>query len=199
MVEIDPRIEWTARYFKLPTIPRRLRVVIDDGARYLAASGGDPGSYRCRWLRCRRPSRSPRYPALLSGLSRPPFRSRALAVNHLGRNRGYQASLERIATAFDGRTAAFPSCDSGNAITFAAAGEPRTTIWKRCGSARQLPSRPPPALICCLPDRLQMANSLPGGRLRLTPEKRITTKVITNSPEFGNILPALQENRRSWA
>jgi spermidine synthase len=47
-----------------------------------------------------------------------------MAVNLLGRSKGYKASLERIQTAFDGRAVAFPSCDSGNTIAFAATGEP---------------------------------------------------------------------------
>ena len=46
-----------------------------------------------------------------------------LAVNLLGRSRGYQASLERIRTSFDERALAFPSCDSGNVIALATSGE----------------------------------------------------------------------------
>ena len=47
-----------------------------------------------------------------------------MAVNLLGHSRGFKASVERIQQAFDGRALAFPSCDSGNVIAFAAAGEP---------------------------------------------------------------------------
>ena len=47
-----------------------------------------------------------------------------MAVNLLGRSRGFADSVERIRTAFDGRALALPSCDSGNTITFAATGEP---------------------------------------------------------------------------
>jgi spermidine synthase len=42
-----------------------------------------------------------------------------LAVNLLGRERGFEASAERISQAFDGRALVFPSCDSGNTIAFA--------------------------------------------------------------------------------
>jgi spermidine synthase len=47
-----------------------------------------------------------------------------MAVNLLGHSRGFKDSVERIRSAFDGRALAFPSCDSGNAIAFAVAGEP---------------------------------------------------------------------------
>jgi len=46
-----------------------------------------------------------------------------MAVNLLGRSKGYKASVERIRAAFEGRAMAFPSCDSGNTIAFAAAGD----------------------------------------------------------------------------
>ncbi len=47
-----------------------------------------------------------------------------MAVNLLGRSRGFKDSVEHIRSSFDGRALAFPSCDSGNAIAFAATGEP---------------------------------------------------------------------------
>src|SRR5690606_320339 len=47
-----------------------------------------------------------------------------VAANLFGRSRGYKASLERIFRAFDDRALAFPSCDSGNVVAFAAVGEP---------------------------------------------------------------------------
>ena len=45
-----------------------------------------------------------------------------MVVNLLGRSRGYRASVERIARAFDDRVAAL-HCESGNVIVFAAVGE----------------------------------------------------------------------------
>jgi spermidine synthase len=45
-----------------------------------------------------------------------------MAVNLLGRSRGYAPSLERLRDAFDTRALAFPSCDSGNVIALAATG-----------------------------------------------------------------------------
>jgi hypothetical protein len=71
-----------------------------------------------------RARRRARHPALLPGLSCAPERERLLAVNLLGRERGFEASAERISQAFDGRALVFPSCDSGNTIAFASAGDP---------------------------------------------------------------------------
>ena len=45
-------------------------------------------------------------------------------MNLLGRNRGFKGSVDRIKRAFDERAMVFPSCDHGNAIAFAATGEP---------------------------------------------------------------------------
>ena len=45
-----------------------------------------------------------------------------MAVNLLTSGRGFQATVARIIKAFDDRALVFPSCASGNAIAFAAAG-----------------------------------------------------------------------------
>ncbi|MBS0298824.1 MAG: fused MFS/spermidine synthase [Proteobacteria bacterium] len=124
VVEIEPRVVAAARqFFKLPDDPLRLHIVIADGAHYIA-------------------EQTKRYDLILvdgfdadahpGELSTLPFyqmcRARLnnhgiLAVNLLGRSRGYQANLERIKMAFDERVLAFPSCDSGNVIALAATGE----------------------------------------------------------------------------
>ncbi len=168
VVEIDPRMEGVARhYFKLPDDPTRLAVVVDDGARFVAAGGaaydlivvdGFDASGRAGIL-----DTAPFYQACRARFSD----TGLLAVNHLGRNRGYRASVERIATAFDGRALAFPSCDSGNAITFAAVGESasaslddlreRALALKKTTGLDLLPTL----------TRLQIANPLPGGRIAL--------------------------------
>ena len=125
VVEINPQVEYIARqYFKLPDDPSHLTVTIGDGAEYMLA--GD----RCFDY------------ILVDGfdadacagpLDTLPFdqacRARLtenglLGVNLLGRNKGFAASVERIRTAFDGRVAVFPSCDSGNTIAFATGGAP---------------------------------------------------------------------------
>ena len=88
-------------------------------------------------------------------------------INLLGRNMGFSGSVERIRTAFDGRVAVFPSCDSGNTIAFATGGEPvdislddmrtRATQLKKDTRLDLLPTL----------TRLQLSYPLPDGRLRI--------------------------------
>jgi spermidine synthase len=125
VVEIDPQVEIIARlHFKLPDDPVRLRIVIGDGADYMLEDGkkfdailvdGFDNSGRAGVL-----DTLPFYKACRSRLTE----NGLLAVNLLGRSRGFQASKNRIAKAFDGRSLVFPSCDSGNTIAFATDGDP---------------------------------------------------------------------------
>ncbi|MEZ7911863.1 MAG: fused MFS/spermidine synthase [Propionivibrio sp.] len=120
VVEIDPQVEVVARlHFKLPHDPQRLRIHIDDGARFMLAGEtqydcilvdgfdhkGSPGPL----------DTLPFYQACRARLSD----GGLLAINLLSRRRGFSASKERIAEAFDNRVLVFPSCESGNTIAFA--------------------------------------------------------------------------------
>lgn len=168
VVEIEPRVVAAARqFFKLPDDPLRLNIVIADGSQYIA-------------------ERSKRYDLILvdgfdadarpGALNQLPFyqmcRARLndngiLAVNLLGRSRGYQASLERIRKSFDKRTLAFPSCDSGNVIALAATGEkieiPLAELKKQ---VLELKERTGLNLLPTLA-RLERAKSCPGGILTI--------------------------------
>lgn len=125
VVEIDPQVEVVARlHFKLPDDPQRLRVLIGDGAAHLLANDtlydyilvdGFDKNARAGIL-----DTVPFYQACRSWLGDQGL----LAVNLLGRERGFQASADRIDSAFDGRALVFPSCDSGNTVALAATGEP---------------------------------------------------------------------------
>lgn len=130
VVEIEPEVVAAARqYFKLPEDPKRLRIEIADGVEWLAASDqvfdlilvdGFDAEARAGGL-----DTLPFYRACRAHLGD----AGLLSVNLLGRNRGFKASVERVRKAFDNRAMVFPSCDYGNAIVFAAAGEPvRTTL-----------------------------------------------------------------------
>ena len=168
VVEINPQIEWVARqYFKLPDDPRRLSVVVADGADYLLSGnshfdaifvdGFDPDG------RSGALDTLPFYQACRARLSDDGL----LVVNLLGRDRGFPASVERITTAFAGRALAFPSCDSGNAIAFAAEGKTvdtsldimrqRATALRKASHLNLLPTL----------SRLQLTQSFPEGRLCL--------------------------------
>jgi spermidine synthase len=124
VVEINPQVEYIARqYFKLPDDPRRLDVVIGCGADYMLGGdrrfdmmlidGYDPDA-KAGVL-----DTEPFYQACRARLSDKGLCS----INLLGRNRGFAGSVERIRSAFDGRVAVFPSCDSGNTIAFATGSE----------------------------------------------------------------------------
>ncbi len=125
VVEIEADVVAAARhFFKLPEDTRRINIVIADGAQYvrdnnrefdlILVDGFDedasPGELDTllfyRYCRTR-----------LSD-------DGVLAVNLLGSSAGFADSIARIGEAFDGRALVFPSCESGNAIALAAAGDP---------------------------------------------------------------------------
>jgi spermidine synthase len=168
VVEINPQVEFIARqYFNLPDDPLRMRIVIGDGAEYIFQGddtydlilndGFDPDA-RAGVL-----DTQPFYQACRARLGD----AGLLSVNLLGRNRGAQASAERISEAFDGRSVVFPSCDSGNAIAFAAAGEPvETTLEDMRKYATALRESTGLDLLPTV-NRLQLSESLPAGKLSL--------------------------------
>ena len=168
VIEINPQVEYIARqYFKLPDDPKRLDVIIACGADYMLAGGRkfdliladgyDPDA-KAGVL-----DTEPFYQACRSRLS-----ERGLfGANLLGRNKGFQGSIERIKTAFDQRAIIFPSCDSGNAVAYATDGKVvdvsldemrnRATILKKTSHLDLLP----------MITRLQLAHPLPDGKLRI--------------------------------
>lgn len=168
VVEINPQVEVVARlHFKLPDDPLRLRVQIADGAAYML--GGDSlydyilvdgfdKNARAGIL-----DTEPFYQACRSRLSD----SGLLAVNLLGRERGFQASTERIETAFDGRALIFPSCDSGNTVAFAAAGEPIDLSFDELITRANACRRETGLNLLPTIARLQIARRLANDRLRL--------------------------------
>lgn len=124
VVEIEPAVVEVARqHFRLPQEDAQLRIVIAEGADFVAGSRGtfdlilvDGYDERAR----------------VGALDSLPFYCNArarlsdeglLVANMLSKRRGFRDSVARLAEAFDGRALAFPSCDAGNAVAFAAAGE----------------------------------------------------------------------------
>ncbi|MBK9114411.1 MAG: fused MFS/spermidine synthase [Betaproteobacteria bacterium] len=125
VVEIEPAVIAAARqFFKLPDEGPRLRIVVADGADYVAYAErefdlilvdgydakGRTGPLDTLPFYCNAQARlSPR------GL---------FAANLLTRNHGIRGSLERMRAGFAGRAIALPACASGNVVIVAAAGEP---------------------------------------------------------------------------
>jgi len=168
VVEINPQVEFIARqYFKLPDDPRRLDVVIGCGADYMLGGdrrfdmmlidGYDPEA-RAGVL-----DTEPFYQACRARLTDKGLCS----INLLGRNKGFSGSVERIRSAFDGRVAVFPSCDSGNTIAFATGGEPvDVSLDELRARAVQLKKDTRLDLLPTI-SRLQLGHPLPEGRLHI--------------------------------
>ena len=166
VVEIDPQVEIIARlHFKLPADSARLRVIIGDGAEYMLEDGkkfdtilidGFDKEGRAGVL-----DTLPFYQACRSRLTPEGL----MAVNLLGRSRGFEASAERIDTAFSGRSLVFPSCDSGNSIAFAADGDPVDVgLEELLARAADIQARTGLNLMSTIP-RLQSAGKLTKDRL----------------------------------
>ena len=125
VVEIEPGVVAAARqFFKLPQDPGRLKIVIADGVEFVANCGQTYDLILVDGF-----DENARAGALdtvaFYQVARAHLNDEGImAVNLLGRSRGFKDSVERIRTAFDGRALAFPSCDSGNTIAFATTGEP---------------------------------------------------------------------------
>jgi spermidine synthase len=168
VVEINPQVEFVARqYFKLPDDPLRLDVVIGCGADYMLAGqrqfdyiladgfGPDAKAGALDTL--------PFYQACRARLSE----RGVLGVNMLGHQNGVKGNVARIAEAFDGRLAAFPSCDSGNTVAFATGG---TAVAASLDEMRERAQRIKKNFkLDLLPTltRLQLGHPLPDGMLRI--------------------------------
>ena len=125
IVEIEPAVVAAARqFFKLPEDPKRINLVIGDGAEYVPNSNRQFDLILVdgfdEYARSGALETLPFYAACRARLSDDGI----VAVNLLTRNRGYEATVARIYKAFTDRALALPWCESGNAIAFAAAGDP---------------------------------------------------------------------------
>lgn len=168
VVEINPQVEFVARqYFKLPDDPQRLDVITGCGADYMLAGGRQFDYILTDGFDAEASAGAldtlPFYQACRSRLSDDGL----LGVNLLGRNKGFQGSVERICTAFDGRLAVFPSCDSGNTIAFATGGKPvAVSLEAMRERAVQLKKDSRLDLLPTI-SRLQLSHPLPEGMLRI--------------------------------
>jgi spermidine synthase len=124
VVEIEPAVVASARqHFKLPEEDERLDIVIGDGADYVAGARKkfdlimvDGFDEKARTGMLDTASFFANCRALLSN-------DGLLVTNLLSRGKNVLRSIERLEAAFDGRALAFPSCDSGNTVAFAAKGD----------------------------------------------------------------------------
>lgn len=167
VIEIDPEVLHVARQsFKLPDEDERLQIHIDDGASWLAGckrkfdlimvDGFDENARTGMldtlpfYLNCK---------ARLSSVG-------LMSTNLLAKRKGVRKSLERIEEAFDGRAVAFPSCDSGNVVAFAATGTGiRHRLAELKTAARQFKAETDLNLLPTL-QRLEQARHCPDGMLQ---------------------------------
>jgi spermidine synthase len=167
VVEIEPEVVAVARlHFKLPEEDERLRVLLDDGAAFVAATrqrfdlilvDGFDENARTGML-----DTLPFYLNCKTRLSD----SGLLVTNLLSKSKGVRRSMERIEEAFDGRAVAFPSCDSGNVVAFAATGAPVDHgIGELKTAARRLKEETDLNLLPTL-TRLEQSKRCPAGKLR---------------------------------
>lgn len=168
VVEIAPAVVAAARqFFRLPAEDARFSIEIGCGARhvletdrhydYILVDGYD------RNARAGALDTLPFHQAVRSRLSEQGL----MAVNLFGRSRGYEASLERIVSAFDARALAFPSCDSGNVVAFAANGDTVMRTMAELRSRAQLLKEATGLDLLPTVTRLEQAGTLPGGVLQL--------------------------------
>jgi len=167
VVEIEPDVIAVARaHFKLPEPDARLRIHIDDGAAFVAAArqrfdlilvDGFDENARTGML-----DTLPFYLNCKARLSD----NGLLVTNLLSKSKGVRRSMERIEEAFDARAIAFPSCDSGNVVAFAATGAPvDQTLAELKTAARRLKEETGLNLLPTL-SRLEGSNRCPAGKLR---------------------------------
>jgi spermidine synthase len=168
VVEIEPAVVAAARqFFKLPEDPKRVDIVIGDGVQYVLNSDkkfdlilvdGYDENARSGAL-----DTLPFYQSCRARLSD----TGVMAVNLLTSNRRFEGSITRIAEAFDDRVLAFPSCESGNAIAFAAEGDPvEISFFDLRGKALDLNAETGLNLMPTIA-RLEQAQSCLGGILKL--------------------------------
>ncbi|SMB25338.1 Spermidine synthase [Sterolibacterium denitrificans] len=127
VVEIDERIVPIAQqYFSLPVDPQRLKLRIADGLEFIQQTRGRYDAIFVDGYNAA--GRAGKLDSLeFHAACRSRLSERGLAIsNLLGRSRGFHAAIERLRKAYAGRAMVFPSLDSGNAIAFAATGEPLT-------------------------------------------------------------------------
>jgi len=168
VVEIEPAVVATARqHFKLPEESSHLRIVIDDGADFVAGSrarfdlimvDGFDADARTGML-----DTLPFYTNCQMRLTDEGL----LVTNLLSRRKGFQDSVGRLREAFGGRALAFPSCDAGNAVAFAAIGTTVDTSLSELRSAARLLKKDTGLNLLPTLARLEGWHSCAGGRLVL--------------------------------
>lgn len=166
VIEIEPEVVHVARqYFKLPEEDERLQVQLGDGAAYISVA---KARYDCILVdgfdENARTGMLDTLPFYLNCKARLSERG-LLVTNLISKRKGVRQSLSRLAEAFDARTIAFPSCDSGNVVAFAATGHAvKHRLGELKAEARRLKDETGLNLLPTLA-RIENGQQCPGGLL----------------------------------
>ncbi len=125
IVELNPGVVNMAyAQFKLPRDPERIDIQIADGVAWMAE-----GNTKFDCIMVDGYDQNARFGALgteefYQSCRKRLSRQGMLVLNLFGRSRGFAQQIEFLRRAFDGRILALPPLEEGNAIAFAAEGEP---------------------------------------------------------------------------
>lgn len=130
VVEINPEVAAVARHaFRVPDDDERLSVHLADGAAYVKSGRKRYDCILVDGFDHRARAGALAAEAFYRDCRKRLTRRGMLVANMFGRSRNYDAQFAQLAAAFSGRAIAFPSGDYGNAIAFAAVGEPVSADW----------------------------------------------------------------------
>jgi spermidine synthase len=124
-LEVDVRVVAAAhQMFHLPLGKRRLRVIVRDGAQYIAAHRGSTDIIFLDAFVNHRQAPSIRTDAFYRCAREALRRDGVLVVNYMSDDPGLRAYLRRLAGAFDGRLVCLRAIGEDNIIVFAFADDP---------------------------------------------------------------------------
>ena len=143
-LEVDVRVVAAAhQMFHLPLGKRRLRVIVRDGAQYIAAHRGSTDIIFLDAFVNHRQAPSIRTDAFYRCAREALRRDGVLVVNYMSDDPGLRAYLRRLAAAFDGRLVCLRAIGEDNIIVFAFADDPGSvTPTSLAGRAIALERRP---------------------------------------------------------
>lgn len=125
VVEIDGAVLPVAyQSFRLPEDEKRIHVVLADGADFIQSGDKRYDLILVDGFDARARSGPLETESFYQACQQRLTDQGLTVVNYLTRKRTWGTNLDRLHRAFDGRALCFPSCDSGNAVAFAATGDP---------------------------------------------------------------------------
>jgi spermidine synthase len=130
VLEVEPRVVAIARqYFSVPPDDERLKILVTDGALWVAGHPDCADVILVDGYTGRAQAGQLATDEFYALAARALARDGVLVVNLWGSDRMYDANLQRIERAFDGRICLLPAEQRGNVIVFAFQRPPGETRW----------------------------------------------------------------------